>query len=153
MAQSSSQTGDAAPTDVGSQTHAAAPAAPLEPGDSFEAGPPAPDWARRPRPDRSLRDLPAYGQSLLKIELPVTVTLATSRRPIGQIVKLTPGSILQFNKSCDEPVELSIGNQAIAAGEAVKVGDKFGIRIASILLPEERFDRVSTVAKRMNPEP
>ena len=83
---------------------------------------------------------------MLKIELPLTVTLATSRQSISQIVKLAPGSILQFNKSCDEMVELSVGDQAIAAGEAVKVGDKFGIRIESMLLPEERFGRVSRAA-------
>jgi flagellar motor switch protein FliN len=36
-------------------------------------------------------------------------------------------------------LELEAGNCKIAAGEAVKVGDKFGLRIASIVPPDERF--------------
>jgi flagellar motor switch protein FliM len=54
-------------------------------------------------------------------------------------MELGPGSIIQFEKSCEEMLELDVGGQAVATGEAVKVGDKFGLRIHSIVLPEERF--------------
>jgi flagellar motor switch protein FliN/FliY len=141
------------PTDVGSQPDAASLETPSATGSNFEAEPPTPDWPRRPPSVRSFSDLPEYARSLLKIELPLAVTLATSRQSIGRIVKLTPGSILQFNKSCDEMVELSVGDQAIAAGKAVQVGDKFGIRIESILLPEERFGRVTRAATRTDSQP
>ena len=36
-------------------------------------------------------------------------------------------------------LELEIGNLPIAQGEAVKVGDRFGLRITQLQLPEERF--------------
>lgn len=86
-----------------------------------------------------LQCLPAYSRSLLKIQVPVTVTLAKSRQPIRNIVDLVPGSILQFNKTCDETLTLEVGNQPVAEGETVKVGDKFGIRVTSMVLPDERF--------------
>lgn len=86
--------------------------------------------------------LPAYSRSLLKIQLPVSVTLATSRKPVGSILELVPGSILQFNKMCDESLTLEVGGYCVAEGEAVKVGDKFGLRVTSMVLPEERFNRV-----------
>jgi flagellar motor switch protein FliN len=85
------------------------------------------------------RTLPPYTRSLLRIQLPVVVTLAEKRQPLGRIIELSPGSILQFDKSCEEMLELFVGDRPIACGEAVKVGDKFGLRITSITPPDERF--------------
>ncbi|MCC6126752.1 MAG: FliM/FliN family flagellar motor switch protein [Pirellulales bacterium] len=100
----------------------------------------------QPRPAQvkspSIRALPNYAKSLLKIRVPVVVTLAEKKQSLGQIVEMGPGMIIQFEKSCEEMLELEVGDRKIAAGEAVKVGDKFGIRIASIVLPEERFKPV-----------
>lgn len=87
----------------------------------------------------SLEQLPSYARSLLRIRVPLMVNLASKRQPIGRIVELESGAIIQFDKSCDELLELHLGNQKIAVGEAVKVGDKFGLRISSLVLPEERF--------------
>jgi flagellar motor switch protein FliN len=85
------------------------------------------------------RELPNYTRSLLRVEVPVVVTLAENRQPLRRILELGPGSIIQFDKSCDETLELSVGNHPIAAGEAVKVGEKFGLRITSIIMPAERL--------------
>jgi flagellar motor switch protein FliN len=89
------------------------------------------------------RELPQYTKSLLKIKVPVVVTLAEKKQPLARIVDLGPGMIMQFEKSCDEMLELEVGRRKVAAGEAVKVGDKFGIRVTSITLPEERFQPVT----------
>lgn len=85
------------------------------------------------------RQLPSYAKSLLKVAVPVTVTLASKKQLAGRIVELGPGSIIQFDKSCDEALRLEVCGQAVAEGEAVKVGEKFGIRVTSIVLPDERF--------------
>lgn len=86
-----------------------------------------------------VKTLPSYARSLLRIKLPVTVTLASKKQPVEQITSLNPGSIIQFDKSCEEMLELGVGEQIIGRGEAVKVGDKFGLRITSLVLPDERF--------------
>jgi flagellar motor switch protein FliN len=88
--------------------------------------------------DKPVR-LPAYTRSLLRIRVPVVVTLAEKRQPLGRIVELSPGAIIQFDKSCEEMLDLSVGNRRIASGEAVKVGDKFGLRITSLTPPGEKF--------------
>jgi hypothetical protein len=36
-------------------------------------------------------------------------------------------------------LQLEVSGRPVATGEAVKVGDKFGLRVNSIVLPEERF--------------
>ena len=83
--------------------------------------------------------LPAYTRSLLRIEVPVVVTLAANKQSIRRILELGPGTLLHFNKPCDEPLSLLIGQCQVAVGEAVKVGEKFGLRITSMVLPEEKF--------------
>jgi flagellar motor switch/type III secretory pathway protein FliN len=91
------------------------------------------------RIEEALPYLPVYSRSLLKIKAPVRVTLASTRLPVRQIVDLAPGSLIQFPKSCEESLDLEVGQQVIARGEAVKVGEKFGLRITQMVLPGERF--------------
>lgn len=86
--------------------------------------------------------LPGYSRSLLKVELPVRVVLATKKESLQDIVELASGSILKFEKSCEELLHLQVGEHKIALGEAVKIGDKFGFRVSSIIMPEEHFSKV-----------
>jgi flagellar motor switch/type III secretory pathway protein FliN len=89
--------------------------------------------------DEALPALPNYTRSLLKIRVPIVVTLARTQQPLSRIVELAPGSIIPFDKSCDDTLALEVNNREVAVGEAVKVGDKFGLRITSMLLPPESF--------------
>lgn len=118
--------------------NAAAPAAP-------SAEPPP----TQPEPNESeacgildLSQLPAYSRSLLKVEVPVLVTLAEKKQPLQEVMTLGPGSILAFDKPCDDPIDISIGDHKIASGETMKVGEKFGVKIRQIHLPDERFQTV-----------
>jgi flagellar motor switch protein FliN/FliY len=104
--------------------------------------------ARRPLPPTSgepglperIAQLPPYTRSLLRIRVPVVVTLAATEHSVSRILELGPGTLLHFKKPCDEPLSLSVGNCQVAVGEAVKVGEKFGLRITSMVLPEEKFE-------------
>lgn len=87
-------------------------------------------------------DLPGFSHSLLKICLPVAVVLARKREPIKKILELGVGSIIQFDKSSDEMIDLELDRTVVASGEAVKVGEMFGLRISAIHLPSERFRTV-----------
>ncbi|MDR0326893.1 MAG: FliM/FliN family flagellar motor switch protein, partial [Planctomycetaceae bacterium] len=87
-----------------------------------------------------LEDLPGYTRSVLKVKVPVATILARGRKPIKTILELGIGSVIQFDKSCDEMLEIEVGQTiVIATAEAVKVGDKFGFRISTVTLPDERF--------------
>ncbi len=78
-------------------------------------------------------DSSTYARNLLKVRVPVTVALASQRISIQEIIELGPGSIVKFTKTCDEPLTLTVGDRAIATGEVVKVGDKFGLRIGQLV--------------------
>ena len=109
---------------------------------------PATRPAQSPRAEPALAErlanLPAYTRSLLRIEVPVVVTLATSELPVSRVLELCSGTLLHFKKPCDEPLILSVGNCEVAVGEAVKVGEKFGLRISSMVLPQEKFEPIKS---------
>jgi flagellar motor switch protein FliN/FliY len=103
--------------------------------------------AKDPVGDGSKVDFQAlspYRRSLLRIKVPVAVTLAAQKMSVRKIVEIVPGTILQFDKSCEEPLDLEAGSQRIAQGECVKVGDKFALRITAMTLPAERLVPIRT---------
>jgi flagellar motor switch protein FliN/FliY len=69
---------------------------------------------------------------VLRLEVPVIVKLAERQMSMQEVLRLGVGSIIEFSKSSDEPLELLINNRPIAVGEAVKVGENFGLRIKQI---------------------
>jgi flagellar motor switch protein FliN len=83
--------------------------------------------------DAELARLPVYARGLMQIRVPVCVTLASQRKSIQEIIELGPGSIVKFDKTCDEPLQLCVGERPIAEGEVVKVGDKFGLKISGLV--------------------
>lgn len=83
--------------------------------------------------------LSPYTRSLLKIRVPVMVTLATKKERVADIVRIAPGSLLQFDKTCESLLTLEVRNKPVAIGEAVKVEDRFGLRVTSIMLPPEKY--------------
>ncbi len=71
-------------------------------------------------------------QRILRLEVPVIVKLADRKLNMSEVMRLGVGAIIEFFKASDEPLELLINNKVIGAGEAVKVGENFGLRITTI---------------------
>ena len=71
-------------------------------------------------------------QRILRLQVPVIVKLAERKLQLSEVMRLGVGAIIEFIKSSDEPLELLINNKVIAVGEAVKVGENFGIRLKQI---------------------
>ncbi len=109
-----------------------------------------------------------YCKSVLRVAVPLVVTLARKSMPVEQVLQLVPGMMIQFDKHCDTPMTVEVADQPIATGDIVKTGDMFGIRINDILKPSERFlealrrprisakiraERPSTVPPERNPLP
>ena len=90
----------------------------------------------KPEPVRPPPAAPASAQSeiqrILRLSVPVIVKLAERRLSLSEVLRLGNGSILEFFKSFDEPLELMINNKVIGLGEAVKIGENFGLKITQI---------------------
>ncbi len=79
---------------------------------------------------------------LLDIQLPVVVRMGHTEMQMGELLKLTPGSILELNRSADAPVELLVNGKLIAKGEVVVVDGNFAFRITEI---ESRASRIRSL--------
>jgi flagellar motor switch protein FliN/FliY len=66
------------------------------------------------------------------MQVPVIVKLAERKLTLAEVMRLGPGAIIEFLKSNDEPLELLINNKTIGLGDAVKVGENFGLKINQI---------------------
>ena len=80
---------------------------------------------------------------LLDIPLEITVELGTTRITIGDLLKLSQGSVVELNKLTEEPLEIFVNKKLMAQGEVVVVNDKFGIRLTNIISPGERVKELS----------
>ncbi|GMV97236.1 MAG: hypothetical protein AMXMBFR83_15940 [Phycisphaerae bacterium] len=69
---------------------------------------------------------------ILRLEVPVIVRLAERTMPLGNILGLTTGAIIEFEKPADSQLDLMINNKCIGTGSAVKVGENFGLRVTRI---------------------
>lgn len=88
-------------------------------------------------PDR--RDPAPSLDRVLNIEVPVIVVLAERPMRFRDVLSLTAGSILEFEKPADSDLVLMINNKCIGTGKAVKVGENFGLTIRGIESPETRI--------------
>lgn len=89
--------------------------------------------------DSQTDQLPEFTRSLLKVPVIVSVTIAATKRPISQVLEIGPGSILQFERHYETPLQLEANGEPIADGIAVRAGEQFGIQITEMRLPPERF--------------
>lgn len=69
---------------------------------------------------------------LLPVRVPVVVRLAERRAKINNILNWTAGTIIEFDKKADSDLDLVVSNVTIGMGNAVKCGERFGLRIARI---------------------
>ncbi|MEO7424884.1 MAG: flagellar motor switch protein FliN [Fibrobacteria bacterium] len=91
---------------------------------------------------RNLEDSPPNIQMLLDINLNVTIELGRTRLSIRKILELGPGSIIELDRLAGEPVDLLVNDKVVAKGEVVVVDEYFGIRIISLVSPEERIKQL-----------
>lgn len=82
-------------------------------------------------------------QRILNLSVPVIVQLAARKMRVSDIVQWGRGAIVEFNQPFDAPLDLFVNNQRIGCGEAVKVGENFGLRITAIASPESRLRAAS----------
>jgi len=118
---------------------------PTETEQPTPAAAPIPTTPKKSAPKNMPSDfsgLPSYSRSLLNIKVPVHVVLAAKKENVGDVVEIAHGSIIKFDKACDELLQLFVGDQAVAEGEAIKIGDKFGFRVSAMQMPEEHFLKV-----------
>jgi len=76
---------------------------------------------------------------LLDVTLPVSIELGRTALKIEDILNLGPGSVVELDKLAGEPVDILVNEKLLAKGEVVVVDENFGVRITSMISPQDRI--------------
>ncbi|MFM9904750.1 MAG: FliM/FliN family flagellar motor switch protein [Pyrinomonadaceae bacterium] len=79
---------------------------------------------------------------LLDVEMNVIVRFGNTEIPLREVVRFGVGSMIELNRTVDEPVELLINNYPFACGEVVVIDGYYGVRVTEIGSPEERSNTI-----------
>jgi flagellar motor switch protein FliN len=90
-------------------------------------------------PDRSAPQLDGSWERILDIPLEMTVRLGEKRMRIRDLLRLEPNTVVELERSVDDPVELVVSGQVIARGEVLVEQDRLAIRILDIVAAAERL--------------
>ena len=77
-------------------------------------------------------------ERLLDVELEVVVRFGMTTMPLRDVVRMGVGTMVELNRTVDEPVELLVNGRPLARGEVVVVDGYYGIRITEIGAPTDR---------------
>ena len=77
---------------------------------------------------------------LLDIELPLTVRFGGTEMTFGEILSLDAGSVVEFDRAPEEPVELLVNGRVVARGEIVTVQGNYGVKITEIASRRDRLN-------------
>lgn len=69
---------------------------------------------------------------LRDVEVEITVEIGRSRRRIADVLRLQPGQTIELSKVAGEPVDIYVNDQLLGRGEAVVLGDRYGVRITEL---------------------
>ena len=59
--------------------------------------------------------------------------LGSAKMTVAELMKLKPGDCVPLDAALNRDVELLLNGVAVARGELVAIGDKFGVRLLEIL--------------------
>ena len=72
---------------------------------------------------------------LRAIQLGVRVELGRRSVPLKDALRLDAGSVIDLERSGDDPVDLYVNDQLLARGIVMVVDDRFCVRITEVLPP------------------
>jgi flagellar motor switch protein FliN len=100
-----------------------------------------------PQPTAEAGELNATGVSagielLLDIELEASIRFGCREMPLGEILDLGPGDVVQLDRHVADPVDLIVGDKIVARGEVVLVNGNFGLRVLEVAAPRKRLETI-----------
>jgi flagellar motor switch protein FliN len=79
---------------------------------------------------------------LLDVELEASLRFGCREMPLGEILDLGPGDVVQLDRHIADPVDLIVGDKIVARGEVVLVNGNFGLRVTEVAAPRKRLESI-----------
>jgi len=85
------------------------------------------------------------GRINLVLDIPIEISVEIGRRRmlLGEVIRLGPGAIVELGKASGEPLDILANGHLIARGEAVVVGERYGVRIMDVVSSSERIANIA----------
>jgi flagellar motor switch protein FliN len=93
-------------------------------------------------PQAGVAALSSGTELLLDIELDASLRFGCREMPLGEILDLGPGDVVQLDRHVADPVDLIVGDKIVARGEVVLVNGNFGLRVTEVASPERRLESI-----------
>lgn len=101
-------------------------------------------------PSRAIEAGSADLARVLDVKVELSVELGRRKIRISDVLDLGPGSVIEFGKPAEEPLDIFVNDQLVARGEAVVLSGRYGVRIVEVVSPNERL-RTSGSAREVTP--
>ncbi|WP_448872751.1 flagellar motor switch protein FliN [Desulfobulbus propionicus] len=95
-----------------------------------------------PLPKPGLANLSKELEFLYDVPLQVSVEVGRARILLKDLLQMGEGYVVELDKLAGEPLDLYVNSRLIARGEAVKVGDKFGIKLTEVVSQSARIENL-----------
>ncbi len=79
---------------------------------------------------------------LLDVELEASLRFGSRELPLGEILDLGPGDVVQLDRHVTDPVDLIVADKIVARGEVVLVNGSFGLRVTEVATPRKRLESI-----------
>ncbi len=79
---------------------------------------------------------------LLDVELEASLRFGSREMPLGEILDLGPGDVVELDRAVADPVDLIVGDKIVARGEVVLVNGNFGLRVTEVAAPKRRLESI-----------
>lgn len=79
---------------------------------------------------------------LLDVELDASLRFGCREMPLGEILDLGPGDVVQLDRHIADPVDLIVGDKIVARGEVVLINGNFGLRVIEVSAPKKRLESI-----------
>jgi flagellar motor switch protein FliN len=86
--------------------------------------------------------LPPGLELLLDVELDASLRFGAREMPLGEILDLGPGDVVELDRHVTDPVDLIVGDKIVARGEVVLVNGNFALRVTEVAAPKKRLESV-----------
>ena len=79
---------------------------------------------------------------LYDVPLQISVEVGRCRILLKDLLRMGEGYVIELDKLANEPLDLYVNSRLIARGEAVMVGEKFGIGLTDVVSPADRIQKL-----------
>lgn len=79
---------------------------------------------------------------LLDVELEATLRFGSREIPLGELLELGPGDVVQLDRHIADPVDLIVADKIVARGDVVLVNGNFGLRVTEVAEPRLRLETI-----------